>query len=268
MKVSESGYYRWKQNKISDHRRRDMYLGARITSIFESVKGRYGSPRIRSALKDEGELVGLRRVQRLMRERGLKSPVKSKYKVTTVRDNKAQASPNLLDRNFAVHIPNQAWVADITYIQTQEGWLYLSIILDLFARKVVGWQTSSNLKKEFVIESFLKAYWRRKPSNGLIFHSDRGTQYTSKDFKKILSNCGAVSSMSGKGSCYDNAVAESFFHSLKSELKINKIYKTREEARNAIFEYIETFYNPVRKHSTLNYFSPDQFESNFIACVP
>jgi len=267
MKVSESGYYRWKKNKISSHKKRDQYLGSKISSIYKSVKGRYGSPRIRSALKDEGEYVSLRRIQRLMKERGLQSQIKHKYKTTTVRDNHAKASPNLLNKNFIVQHPNHVWVSDITYIQTQEGWLYLVVILDLFARKIVGWQTSNSLKKEFVIESFIKAYWKRKPNKGLIFHSDRGTQYTSKDFQDTLKNCDTVSSMSSSGNCYDNAVAESFFHSLKNELKINKIYKTREEGRDAIFEYIETFYNPIRKHSTLNYLSPNQFEKNYVAYV-
>lgn len=267
MKVSESGYYRWKKHKVSNHKLRDQYLGSRISSIFNSVKGRYGSPRVRMALKDEGEHVSLRRIQRLMQERELKSPVKRKYKVTTIKDPSATARKNILDRNFITSAPNQAWVSDITYIQTQEGWLYLVIILDLFARKVVSWQTSSNLKKEFVIECFLKVYWQRKPGKKLIFHSDRGSQYTSKEFQKILSTCDVSSSMSGAGSCYDNAVAESFFKSLKTELKVNKIYKSKEEARNAIFEYIESFYNPVRKHSTLNYFSPDQYEYKFVAGV-
>lgn len=185
MKVSESGYYRWKKHKISDHKIRDQYLSSRITSIFNSVKGRYGSPRIRMALKDEGEHVSLRRIQRLMQERELKSPVKRKYKVTTIKDPAATASKNFLDRNFSTTAPNQAWVSDITYIPTQEGWLYLVIILDLFARKVVSWQTSVNLKKEFVIECFLKAYWQRKPGKNLVLHSDGGgVQYTSKEFQK------------------------------------------------------------------------------------
>lgn len=196
-----------------------------------------------------------------MRENNISSKVKRKFKITTNSDHNHLIAPNLLEQNFTAAKPNKIWVSDITYIWTLEGWLYLSVILDLCSRKVVGWHINDRITKELVITAFMKAYWSRKPGKGLIHHSDRGSQYASIDFQKTLNNAGAICSMSvsGKGNCYDNAVAESFFNSIKTELGCN-IFKTKEEAKSEIFEYIEAFYNEWRKHSRLNYCSPNKFE--------
>lgn len=200
-----------------------------------------------------------------MRENNISSKVKRKFKITTNSDHSNLIAPNLLEQNFTANSPNQIWVSDITYIWTKEGWLYLAVILDLCSRKIVGWHMHHRITKELVITSFMKAYWSRKPSKGLIHHSDRGSQYASNDFQKTLFNAGAICSMSGKGNCYDNAVAESFFNSLKTELGCSSnIFNTKEEAKSEIFEYIEAFYNQWRKHSTLNYCSPVQFEQYLI----
>ena len=195
-----------------------------------------------------------------MQENSITAKVKRRYKSTTTSNYMSQIAPNLLRQNFTTHKPNMVWVSDITYLDTREGGLYSAVILDLYSRKVVGWHLSDRMTKELVIKAFLKAYWSRKPAKGLIHHSDRGSQYTSKDFQNLLANVGAKPSMSAKGNCYDNAVAESFFHSLKIELGYNKIFKTKQEAKNAIFEYIEGFYNTNRRHSALNYCSPNNFE--------
>jgi transposase InsO family protein len=265
--VSQSSYYSWRANKLSQRKRRDIELTNMIKQIHHSVKGRYGSPRIYSCLKDQGELVSRKRVNRLMQENNIYSKVKGRYKVTTNSKHNHLIAPNLLNQNFIVDRPNQIWVSDISYIATREGWLYLAITLDLYSRKVVGWQVSNRITKELVITAYLKAYRSRKPGGGLIHHSDRGSQYASNDFQLILSNTLAKPSMSGKGNCYDNAVAESFFKSLKTELGNNNFFKTKQEAKSAIFEYIESFYNGSRKHSTLNYCSPSQFEQYYVTRV-
>ncbi len=267
MNVSASGYYRWRNNKISFRKQRDIYLTNLIKNIHSKTKGRYGSPRIYQELKSMRERVSRKRVNRLMRENNLISKVRSKFKITTKSDLNNLVAPNLLKQNFSAALPNQIWVADISYILTQEGWIYLAITLDLCSRKVVGWHVSDRITKELVITAFMKAYWSRKPSKGLIHHSDRGSQYTSNDFQKLLVNVGALPSMSGSDNCYDNAVAESFFNSLKTELGNNYIFKTKKEAKDAIFEYIEGFYNGVRRHSTLNYCSPSQFEQYLLTRV-
>lgn len=245
---------------MSNRKSRDIYLLSQIKEIHFRSKGRYGSPRITSSLKDNGERVSCKRVLRLMRENNICSKVKRKFKCTTDSKHNHLIAPNLLEQNFTAKFPNQIWVSDITYIWTLEGWLYLSIILDLCSRKMVGWHINDRITKELVITAFMKAYWSRKPGKGLIHHSDRGAQYASNDFQQLLKNIGAKCSMSGKGNCYDNAVAESFFNSLKTELGSGNIFKTKEEAKNAVFEYIEAFYNEWRKHSTLNYCSPNKFE--------
>ena len=218
-------------------------------------------------LKELGEVTSQRRVRRLMKEAGLQIRQKRKFKTTTIADFGATVSPSLLNQNFVAHKINQVWVSDITYIRTQQGWLYLSTTIDLCSRAIVGWSVSEKVTKELVISTLLKAYWARKPNKGLIHHSDRGSQYTSHDFQKLLCNIGARSSMSAKGNCFDNAVAESAFATIKTETKQNTIFKTKIEAKNVIFEYIEAFYNTVRKHSTLNYCSPFKFEQYLLNSV-
>ena len=211
-------------------------------------------------LKSKGKIVNHKKVFKLMRVNNIYGKYKRKFKVTTKASRNAIAASNLLNQNFIVNSPNKIWVSDISYIWTNEGWLYLAIVLDLHSRKIVGWSLDERMTKQLVINSFLRAYWNQKPGKGLIYHSDRGSQYASNQFQNILSNLNVTSSMSGKGNCYDNAVAESFFHTIKNELPNNCIFKTRNEAKTMIFEYIETFYNSRRRHSFLGYCSPNEFE--------
>ena len=195
-----------------------------------------------------------------MRENGISAAQKRKYKSTTDSNHNYPVAPNLLNRNFVSKVPNKIWTSDITYIPTCEGWLYLAVVLDLYSRKVVGWAMSTKIDRNLVISAFLMAYFQRKPEKGLIHHSDRGSQYCSNDFQAVLKKLGALASMSSVGNCYDNSVTETFFHTLKIELIFKTVFKTREEARMEIFEYIEVYYNRKRKHSTLGYCSPYQFE--------
>ena len=218
LEISESGYYRWRSNKVSAHEQRDALLSTMIKSIFNNYKGRYGAPRIHVELKEIGEKVSRKRVTRLMRENNIFARKKKKYKASYKSGYKGLIAPNLLEQNFEVDLPNQVWVADFSYIWTQEGWVYLAIVLDLYSRKIVGWHINDRMTKELVINAFLKAYWSRKPQAKLIHHSDRGSQYASYEFQRILSRAGAKVSMSAKGNCFDNAVAESFFSTLKTEL--------------------------------------------------
>jgi putative transposase len=240
-----------------------MELLEEIKDIHKSSRGLYGYLRVTAELRSRGDKINHKRVFKLMRANNICGKYKRKFRVTTKAARNATAAPNLLNQNFTVSAANKVWVSDISYIWTNEGWLYLAIVLDLYSRKIVGWSLSERMTKELVISTFLKAYWDRKPGKGLIHHSDKGSQYTSNRFKDILFNVGAISSMSGKGNCYDNAVAESFFHTLKNELPNNCIFKTRSEAKSTIFEYIEVFYNNKRRHSFLGYCTPNEFE---VAC--
>jgi putative transposase len=195
-----------------------------------------------------------------MRENKIQAKHKRKFKATTDSYHKFPVAPNLLEQNFTVSEPNRIWTADITYCATLEGWVYLAVVLDMYSRKIVGWAMSEKMTRELVIKAFLMAYWARKPKAGLIHHSDKGSQYASHDFQKVLADFGVKPSMSGQGNCFDNAVTETFFHTLKTELMFDSVFETREEAKNAIFEYIEIFYNRERRHSTLGYCSPVKFE--------
>jgi transposase InsO family protein len=216
------------------------------------------------ALEDEGISCGRAQAKTLMRLAGVVAKQHRKFKVTTNSKHSLPVAPNLIDRDFAAKKPNSVWVSDITYVWTKEGWLYLGIILDLFSRQVVGWAMNSCLGKELVMDAFKMAFWRRRPERGLILHSDRGSQYCSGDFLKLLKTSGAISSMSHKGDCFDNAPAESFFGSLKTELVFFRNYKTREEAKRDIVDYLEMFYNSKRLHSYLGYVSPRQFEEAWL----
>lgn len=262
--VSRSGYYGWTQRGESRKSKEDEVLTIVIKWLFEKHKKRYGAPRIAKDLRDEGILCGRHRTARIMRENGLKARAKKKFKVTTDSWHKLPIAPNLLNQDFKVNRPNQVWVSDITYIWTREGWMYLCTIIDLYSRKVVGWAMNKRMTKEFVIRALDQAYYRRRPGKGLIFHSDRGSQYASHAFRKRLAQYGMIQSMSGKGNCYDNAVAESFFRTLKTELIYEEVYLTREQAKQSIFEYIEVYYNRIRRHSFIDYFSPDAFERRIV----
>jgi putative transposase len=258
--VSQSGYFAWRSRPASPRQREDLVLLADIRSAFTLSNGTYGSPRMTRELQDEGLTVGRRRTARLMCENGLKVRQKRRFTRTTDSHHALPIAPNLLKQDFSAERPNQKWNADISYVWTSEGWLYLAVVLDLFARRVVGWAVSDRLHKELALEALRKALAIRRPGEGLIHHADRGSQYCSIKYQAELRKYGIRISMSGKGNCYDNSVVETFFKTLKSELVWRTVFQTRAEAKAAIGRYIDGFYNPVRRHSTLDYVSPVQFE--------
>jgi transposase InsO family protein len=261
LKVSRSGYYDWLDRKKSDREKQDQDLKKNLKVFFLEGREIYGSRRLKQRFAQTSITVSRRRISRLMKEENLFCKTAQRIKATTDSNHKKPIADNLLQRQFKVMVPNRYWVGDISYIPTQEGWLYLAIVIDLYSRKVVGWSMSDRLKAELVNNALLMAIWRRKPAKGLIWHTDQGSQYAAHSHRKILKQHHLIQSMSRKGDCWDNAVAESFFHTLKTELTHHHTFKTRQEARNAIFEYIEVFYNRIRIHSTTNYCSPENFES-------
>lgn len=256
--VSRGGYYSWLRRPESKRNIENRNLKTEIRSIHAESKRIYGSPKVYEELKDRGIRCSLKRVTRLMREDGLYAKTTKKFKATTNSRHSRPVAENILDRRFNQDAPNKAWVSDITYIPTREGWLYLSTIIDLYSRSVVGWGMKERMTTQLVTDAFNMALIKRTPP--LIHHSDRGSQYASEEFQKLLMEHGVQCSMSGKGNCYDNAVAESFFGTLKKELIYFEDYKTRDEAKRSIFEYIEIFYNRKRRHSSLGYKSPVEFE--------
>jgi putative transposase len=258
--VSQSGYFAWRSRPASPRQREDLVLLAHIRSAFTLSNETYGSPRMTRELQDEGLKVGRRRTARLMRENGLKARQMRRFKRTTDSHHAFPIAPNLLKQDFSATRPNEKWGADISYLWTSEGWLYLAVVLDLFARRVVGWAVSDRLHKELALEALRKALAIRQPREGLTHHSDRGSQYCSIEYQAVLKKYGIAISMSGKGNCYDNSVVETFFKTLKSEMVWRTVFQTRAEAKDAIGRYIDGFYNPVRRHSTLDYVSPVQFE--------
>lgn len=261
--VSRSGYYAYKRRPVSKRQRANERLLVEIRTIYRKNRGVYGSPRIARQLRDGKFKCGKNRVARLMRINGIFAKTKRRFKVTTNSRHKYPVSENLINRQFKAAVPNRLWVSDITYIWTDEGWLYLSVILDLYSRMIVGWAFEDRQNTGLVKKAFLRAIVRRKPTRGLILHSDRGVQYASDDFRKALKQYGVIPSMSKKGDCYDNAVAESFFHTLKTELVYHEKYKSKAQAKSSIFEYIEVFYNRRRKHSAIEYLCPVDYERRF-----
>ena len=264
--ITRDSYYKWLKRKQSKRKQKNEFLLSRIRYIFYLHEKRYGSSRIHAELKKENITCSRRRVAKLMKSANL---VSVRYKRHRYPENKNSEKidkypPNLLNQNFTVDSPNNVWVSDITYIPTKEGWLYLTTIIDLFNREVVGESRSYNLKTEnTVIKALYGAMRKRKPKENLIFHSDRGVQYHSEAFKKTLKAFNITQSASGKGNCYDNAVAESFFKTLKSELLSNGTFKTRREAKIKVFEYIELYYNKKRIHSSLNWLTPEEYLENY-----
>jgi len=258
--VSESGYYVFHARKPSKRQRDDMVLLAYIREAFRLSHGTYGSPRMTMELQSQGLCAGRRRIARLMRENGLKGRQPRRYRRTTDSHHGFAVAPNLLERDFTACRPNEKWVADISYIWTAQGWLYLAAIVDLYARRVVGWSTSDRLHRDLALRALNMACVRRRPPPGLIHHSDRGSQYASWEYQKTLKAHSVLASMSGKGNCYDNAAMESFFKTIKSELVWRTRFLSRKQAHDMIGKYIESFYNPQRRHSTLGYLSPVQFE--------
>ncbi|MBF0316285.1 MAG: IS3 family transposase [Oligoflexia bacterium] len=234
-----------------------------MEDIHRASRGTYGSPRIFAMIKGQGLKCSKSKVERKMREMGIRAKTKRKYKATTDSNHKLPVSENLLNRNFTPIAPNIAWGADITYVWTEEGWLYLAVVLDLFSRKIVGWSIQDHMRSELVTDALLMAQKRQKPLKGLILHSDRGSQYASGDYRKLIQNFGMLQSMSRKGDCWDNAPVESFFHTLKTEHVFLEKLKTKSEAKSSIFEWIEVFYNRQRIHSSLKYKAPECYESEF-----
>jgi len=261
LQVSRSGYYEFLKRPPSCRSLEDDELRPLVRAAFKTGRKNYGTRRIKKKLKKQGVAASRRRIGRLMREENLKVQTKRKFKATTNSKHDKPIAPNLLNREFTVSSPDVAYVGDITYIPTREGWLYLAVVIDLFSRAIVGWSMDSRMKAQLANNAILMAIWKRKPAKGLIFHSDRGSQYASESYRKTLSTHGVLSSMSRKGDCWDNAVAESFFHTLKTELVHHCDFNTRDEAKTAIFEYIEVFYNRQRLHSANNYEAPLTFEA-------
>lgn len=263
--VSVSGYRAWKRGGTPERKRlTNAQMLALIRAVHAELKGAYGSPRITKELRDRGFPASKARVDRLMQENGIRARHKRRYKATTDSKHNLPVAPNLLERNFTPEAPNQVWTADLTYIWTDEGWLYLAVVIDLFNREVVGWSMKPRMTADIVIDALTMAWFRKKPAPGLIHHSDRGSQYASGAFQARLKKYGMICSMSRKGNCWDNACSESFFNSLKNERVHGTRYGTRAEAEADIFDYIEPFYNRRRKHSTLGYASPQQFLNDWI----
>lgn len=264
MQVSRSGYYSWRVRDKSLRQKENESLIPVVQKAHQAAKGAYGARRIAEEIKVHGSPCGRFRARTLMKLAGVSARQNKKFKATTDSRHHLPVAPNLLDRQFHVSEPDRVWVSDITYLWTREGWLYLAVILDLFQRQVVGWSMSHRINKKLVMDALRMAIWHRRPAPGLILHSDRGSQYCSHDYQKLLETHGLLSSMSRKGNCWDNAVAESFFGSLKTERVFFTNYKTRDEARRDIIDYIEMFYNSKRRHSYLGYLSPREYEKMWL----
>jgi putative transposase len=261
LKISRSSYYAWLNRPMSEREKHNRYLSERIRSIYEQRKRVYGSLRITAELREEGFSCSKNRVARLMRKQGITARTKRRFRVTTNSKHNKPIAENLVEMQFKPEKRNSLWTSDITYIRTREGWLYLSVVLDLWSRSVISWRADRNMDENLVIKPLEKAISNRQPGSELILHSDRGSQYASQRLRQILKENNITQSMSSKGNCYDNAPTESFFSTLKRELIYRERYQTREEAKQSLFEYIEVFYNRQRRHSSLGYLSPLQFEN-------
>ncbi len=261
LRVSRSGYYDWRKRGLSQREQSNRRLLVKIKESHKGSRETYGSPRITVELRAKGETCNKKRVARLMRINGIAAKTKRRFKITTNSRHNHLAAPNLVNQKFVAGASNQLWTSDITYLPTKEGWLYLSVVLDVYNRQIVGWAMSKRLTQGLVIAALKQALNNRTPTEDMIFHSDQGCQYTSDKFRKLLTNHGILASNSGKGNCYDNAITETFFHTLKTELVYFENYQTREEARLSIFEYIEVFYNRQRRHSAIDYKTPVEFEN-------
>jgi putative transposase len=261
--VSASGYYAWAGRTESPAEERRQELVEAIQEVHAEVKQRYGSPRMAPELKARGHECSENTVAKLMREHGIRARAPKRFIRTTDSNHRLPVADNLLGRDFDPTGPNESWCADITYIPTREGWLYLAVVEDLFSRRIVGWSMAETMESRLVVDALEMAIARRRPGAGLLAHSDRGSQYASDHYQRALAAEGIVCSMSDVGQCWDNAPVESFFGSLKRELAPDEMFATREQARAEIFEYLEVFYNRVRRHSALGYVSPDEFERTY-----
>ena len=260
LNVSPSGYYAWRKRPVSAREMANRELYKKIEAVYNDNYGTYGSPRVYLELKAQGVACSENRVARLMRLRGLQAKQVRRYKSTTKRNKKHPVAPNLLKRDFTADQPDHKWLSDITYIPTREGWLYLAAILDLYTRRIVGWAMSERMTAALTIDALKMAICQRRPGTGFIHHSDQGSQYTDGTYQALLQKHGGQASMNGVGSWYDNAPMESFFGTLKSELVHHHVYRSRDEARSDLFYYIEGFYNRRRRHSSLDYLSPEAYE--------
>lgn len=260
LEISRSSYYKRKNREKGKRAKENKGLLEEIRKIFSESKERYGSPRITAELKRSGICFNKKRIARLMNKYGIAAKMFRKYWNTTNSEHKKEKSQNILGREFKRQSSNEVWTGDITYIKTEEGWLYLAAVLDIYSRKVIGWQLDKRMGSELVEKALQNALMDRRVDQRIIFHSDQGIQYASESFRKLLKDHGFIQSMSRKGNCYDNAITETFFHTLKTELTSRVKYKTREEARRSIFEYIEIFYNRRRLHSAIGYRPPVEYE--------
>ncbi|MDR9764418.1 IS3 family transposase [Rhizobium redzepovicii] len=258
--VSRSGFHAWLNRSPSEHARYDEVLLDKITQSFKSSDRTYGARRVWHDVLEEGLSCGLHRIERLMRLNAFRARPRRRGLPKDAGD-RAVIMPNVLDRQFMAERPNQKWVADFTYIWTAEGWLYVAAVIDLFSRRVVGWSMNANMTAQLVTDALIMAIWRRGKPDALLHHSDQGSQYTSEQFQRLMGDHGITCSMSRSGNVWDNAAMESFFSSLKTERTARKVYRTRNDARADVFDYIERFYNPKRRHSTLGYLSPNDFET-------
>ena len=259
--VSRSGFFAWLARGPSDRARSDEVVGAAVRRSFLASDRTYGARRVWRDVLEDGFACGLHRIERLMRAQALRARPRRRRAPSDTGERRTDAvAPNALNRAFDAPAPNQRWVADFTYIWTAEGWLYVAVVLDLFSRRAVGWSMKADMTTQLVIDALLMALWRRDRPRELLHHSDQGSQYTSEQFQRLMAGHGVACSMSRSGNCWDNAAMESFFSSLKTERTARKTYRTRDEARADVFDYIERFYNPRRRHSTLGYLSPIAFE--------
>ena len=260
LEVSRAGFYAWRTRPPAARTQADQRLGLEIQTIHAESRQRYGSPRVHAELRHRGHRPSRKRVARLMRQHRLCARRRRRFRITTESQHDRPVAPNVLDRQFAVAAPDTTWVTDMTYLWTDEGWLYLAVILDLFSRAVVGWALRARITRHLPLQALIMALGRRRPPGGLVHHSDRGSQYASADYQRVLATHGILGSMSRRGNCWDNAVAESFFATLKVELAHDARWPTREVAQREVFEYLEQFYNGQRRHSSLGYLSPVAFE--------
>ena len=259
--VSRGGFYGWLTRRRSARSRSDEDLAAKVRASFRASDRTYGARRVWHDMIAEGVACGLHRIERLMRLQGLRARPRRRRLPPDLGERQATAvAPNMLDRSFDAPAPNRKWIADFTYIWTAEGWLYVAAVLDLFSRRVVGWSMSASMTAQLVTDAWTMAIWRRGKPEALLHHSDRGSQYTSEQFQRLLADHGVTCSMSRSGNVWDNAAMESFFSSLKTERTARRTYRTRDEARADVFDYVERFYNPRRRHSTLGYLAPTEFE--------
>ena len=260
LEVSRSSYYKQRNRSKGKRARENKHLLEKIRSLFIESKERYGSPRITAELRRQGISCNKKRIARLMSKYGIEAKIFRRYRNTTNSEHKREKSENILGREFNRQRSNEVWTSDITYIRTSEGWLYLAAVIDIYSRKIIGWRLDKNLNSDLVEKALENALMDRRINKGVIFHSDQGIQYASESFRKLLRDNGFIQSMSRKGNCYDNAITETFFHTLKTELVNRTKYRTREEARRSIFEYIEIFYNRKRLHSAIGYNAPVEYE--------